>query len=125
MLSGVFAILAISIAAVGVYGVMSYLVQRRTNEIGVRMALGARGRDVAAMILGEAGTLLTLGLAIGVAASLAAAGSAKALLFGLEAHNLGIVAFACLVLGATAAAASYVPARRAARLPPLTALREE
>jgi putative ABC transport system permease protein len=74
---------------------------------------------------GEAGMLLALGLAIGIAASLAPAGSAKALVFGLEAHSLGIVALACLVLGAAAAGASYLPARRAAGLPPLTALREE
>jgi predicted permease len=125
MLSGVFGILAISIAAVGLYGVMSYLVQRRTNEIGVRIALGAQRRDITAMILGEAGTLVAVGLAIGTTASLAAAGSAQALVFGLQAHNIGIVGFACLLLGATAAGASYLPARRAARLPPLTALRDE
>ena len=125
MLSSVFGVLAVSIAAVGLYGVMSYLVQRRTNEIGVRMALGARGRDITAMILREAGTLLVVGLAIGIVASLASAGSAQALVFGLEAQNPAIVAFACLLLGATAIAASYLPARRAARLPPLLALRDE
>jgi ABC-type antimicrobial peptide transport system permease subunit len=100
-------------------------VQRRTNEIGVRIALGAQRRDITAMILGEAGTLVAVGLAIGTTASLAAAGSAQALVFGLQAHNIGIVGFACLLLGATAAGASYLPARRAARLPPLTALRDE
>ena len=125
MLSGVFGILALSIASVGLYGVMSYLVQRRTNEIGVRMPLGARGQDITAMILSEAGMLLAVGLSVGIPASLAAAGSAKALVFGLEPHNIGIVTFACLLLGATAAASSYLPARRAARLPPLTALRSE
>jgi ABC-type antimicrobial peptide transport system permease subunit len=88
------------------------------------MALGARRRDITVMILAEAGMLLTLGLAVGIPASLAA-GSAKAPVFGVEAHNIGMVTVACLLLGATAAASSYLPARRGARLPPLTALREQ
>ena len=125
LLSGFFGVLAALIAAVGVYGVMSYLVRRRRNEIGVRMALGAQGQDILALILGEAGTLLAVGLVIGAVASLATAGSARALLFGLEPHDIGIVGVACLLLAATAIGASFVPARRAARLPPLTALREE
>ncbi len=125
ILSGLFGVLAALIAAVGLYGVMSYLVLRRTNEIGVRMALGARGQDILAMVLGEAGTLLAVGLAVGAAIALASAGSVRALVFGLEPHNVGIIGLACLLLGATAIAASFLPARRAARLPPLTALREE
>ena len=125
ILSGLFGVLAALIAAVGLYGVMSYLVLRRTNEIGVRMALGARGQDILAMVLGEAGTLLAIGLAVGAAIALASAGSVRALVFGLEPHNVGIIGLACLLLGATAIAASFLPARRAARLPPLTALREE
>jgi putative ABC transport system permease protein len=124
-LSSVFGVLAAVIAAVGLYGVMSYLVLRRTNEIGVRMTLGAQRHDILKMILGEAGTLLAIGLAVGAVTSFAAAGSARALLFGLEPHDIPTLALACLLLGGTATAASYLPARRAATIPPLIALREE
>jgi predicted permease len=124
-LSGLFAGLAALIAMIGLYGVMSYLVLRQTNEIGVRMALGARRPDILRMVLGEAGRLLAVGLAIGVVASLAAAGAARALVFGLQPHDLGIVGLACVLLGATAMGASWLPAHRAATLPPLTALREQ
>jgi putative ABC transport system permease protein len=125
LLSGAFGILAALIAAVGLYGVMSYLVLRRTNEIGVRMALGAQRRDVLTMVLGEAGRLLVAGLVIGSVVSFAVAGSARSLIFGLGPHDLRTIGLACLVLGVTAMAASYVPARRAANLLPLVALREE
>jgi len=124
ILSGLFAVLAALIAAIGLYGVMSYLVLRRTNEIGVRMALGARRSDVVTIVLGEAGALVTIGLAIGAAVSMAAAGSVRALVFGLEPHNPLIISLACGLLAVTGIAASYLPARRAANLPPLKALRE-
>jgi predicted permease len=124
-LSGFFGALAALIATIGLYGVMSYLVLRRTNEIGVRMALGARRQDILGMVLGEAGRLLAVGLAIGVVASLAAAGSAEALVFGVPPHDLGMIGLACVLLGATAMAASWLPAHRAATIPPLTALREQ
>jgi predicted permease len=125
ILSGLFGVLAALIAAIGLYGVMSYLVLRRTNEIGVRMALGARRSDVFCIVLGEAGLLVTIGLAIGAAVSLAAAGSVRALVFGLEPQSPGIVSLACALLALTGLAASYLPARRAANLPPLVALREQ
>jgi putative ABC transport system permease protein len=124
ILSGLFGVLAALIAAIGLYGVMSYLVVRRTNEIGVRMALGARRADVLTIVLGEAGILVTIGLAIGAAASLAAAGSVRALVFGLEPHNPLILGLACGLLAVIGIVASYLPARRAANLPPLLALRE-
>jgi predicted permease len=124
ILSGLFGVLAALIAAIGLYGVMSYLVLRRTNEIGVRMALGARRSDVLTIVLGEAATLLTMGLAIGVVMSLAAAGSVRALVFGLEPNNPLIIGLACGLLALTGIAASYLPARQAANLPPLLALRE-
>ena len=125
MLTGVFGVLAALIAAVGLYGVMSYLVLRRTKEIGVRVALGARRSHVLGIVLGEAGTLLAIGLAIGTAVSLAAAGSVRALVFGLEPHNPAVIGLACALLALTGVAASYLPARRAANMPPLVALREE
>jgi predicted permease len=125
LLSVAFGVLAALIAAVGLYGVMSYLVLRRTNEIGVRMALGARRSHVLTLVLSEAGTLLAFGLAIGAAVSLAAAGSVRSLVFGLEPHNPGVIGLACVLLALTGFAASYLPARRAAHLTPLTALRED
>jgi ABC-type antimicrobial peptide transport system permease subunit len=125
LLSGTFGALATLIAAIGLYGVMSYLVLRRTNEIGVRVALGARRADVLRLVLGEAGTLLATGLVIGAAVSLAAAGSVRAFVFGLEPQSPVIISLACALLAVTALAASYLPARRAANLQPLVALREQ
>jgi putative ABC transport system permease protein len=125
LLSGVFGALAALIAAVGLYGVMAYLVQRRTNEIGIRMALGARQHAILAMVLGEAWRLVIVGLTIGAAMAFAAAGSARTLLFGLEPHDVRPVALACVLLGAIATAASYLPARRAATMPPVASLRVE
>ena len=124
-LSGFFGMLAALIATIGLYGVMSYLVLQRTNEIGVRMALGARRQDILRMVLGEAARLVAVGLAIGGIASFAAAGSARALVFGLQPHDFGVIGLACVLLGATAMGASWLPAHRAATLPPLTALREQ
>jgi len=125
LLSGVFGALAALIAAVGLYGVMSYLVQRRTNEIGIRMALGARRHTILAMVLGEAWRLVIVGLTIGATMAFAAAGAARTLLFGLEPHDVRPVALACVLLGAIATAASYLPARRAATMPPVASLRVE
>jgi ABC-type antimicrobial peptide transport system permease subunit len=125
LLSGTFGSLAVLIAAIGLYGVMSYLVLRRRNEIGVRMALGAPRSTVLTLVLGEAGALVTIGLAIGAAVSLAAGGAVKALVFGLEPQSPGIISLACALLALTGLAASYLPARRAANLPPLVALREQ
>ena len=124
-LSGFFGMLAALIATIGLYGVMSYLVLQRTNEIGVRMALGARRQDILRMVLGEAARLVAVGLAIGAIASFAAAGSARALVFGLQPHDFEVIGLACVLLGATAMGASWLPAHRAATLPPLTALREQ
>jgi putative ABC transport system permease protein len=125
LLSGTFGVLAALIAAIGLYGVMSYLVVRRTNEIGVRVALGARRADVLTLLFRETGALLAVGLAIGAGMSLAAAGSVRALVFGLEPHSPLVIGLACTLLALIGFAASYLPARRAANLPPLLALREE
>jgi putative ABC transport system permease protein len=125
LLSGTFGALAALIAAIGLYGVMSYLVLRRTNEIGIRVALGARRADVLMLVLREAGTLLATGLVTGAAVSLATAGSVRAFVFGLKPQSPLIIGFACGVLAMTGIAASYLPARRAANLSPLVALRED
>jgi putative ABC transport system permease protein len=124
-LSGFFALLAAMITVIGLYGVMSYLVVRRTNEIGIRMALGAARGDIVALIMREAGTLLAIGLAAGTIGALATVHVAAAMLFGLKPYDSGTLALAAALLAAVTVAASYLPARRAARLEPVSALRQE
>ncbi len=124
-LSGFFGGLAATIAMIGLYGVMSYTVARRRNEIGIRMALGADRSEVVRMVMREAGTLLAAGLIVGTLSAIAAARSASALLFGLEPHDPATLAMAALALTLVAALASYLPALRASRLQPTEALREE
>jgi putative ABC transport system permease protein len=124
-LSGFFGLLGVLIAALGLYGVMSYLVARRTNEIGIRMALGADRGHVLSLILWQSAKLLAIGLAAGVVLALAAARAVSSLLFGLQPHDAGTLSLAVLLLAAVTVAASYLPARRAAGLEPIAALREE
>ncbi len=124
-LSGFFGGLAALLATIGLYGIMSYMVARRRNEIGIRMALGAGRGDVVTMIMREAGVLLVAGLAAGIALAVAAGQLATDLLFGLKPQDPGTLAMAAVSLAAVAAIASYVPARRAAGLEPTNALREE
>jgi putative ABC transport system permease protein len=124
-LSGFFGFLAALLATVGLYGVISYTVARRTNEIGIRMALGAQSGNVVDLIMREAGVLLAVGIAIGAVLSLAAARTATSLLFGLKPHDPITLVLAVIALTAVAAAASFLPAHRASRLDPMAALREE
>jgi putative ABC transport system permease protein len=124
-LSGFFGGLAALIAMIGLYGVMSYTVARRRNEIGIRMALGADRREVVRMIMREAGLLLAAGLVVGTLSALAAARAASTLLFGLQPHDPATFITAAASLAAVAALASYLPALRASRLEPTEALREE
>jgi putative ABC transport system permease protein len=124
-LSGLFGGLAALLAMIGLYGVMSYMVARRRNEIGIRMALGADRREIVAMVMREAGRLLTAGLVIGTLSALAAARSAQALLFGLSPYDPSTLVASAALLAAVAALASCVPAVRASRLSPIEALREE
>ena len=124
-LSGFFGGLAVVLAMIGLYGVMSYTVAERTSEIGIRMALGARRADVTAMILRKAATLLAVGLAVGAGLSLAAGSAASALLFGLKPRDPVTLAIAVAVLAAVALGASYLPARRAAALDPIASLKDE
>jgi predicted permease len=124
-LSGFFGLLAGVLAIIGLYGVISYMVARRTSEIGVRMALGATPQNVLNMILGEAGVLLAIGLATGTIITAAATRTAKAMLYGLKPYDPATLAMAVIGLALVAVAASYIPAHRAARLQPMIALREE
>jgi putative ABC transport system permease protein len=124
-LLGTFSLLALVLAAVGVYGVMAYSVGRRTREIGVRMALGARPRDVLGMVLRQGAVLAGIGLAAGLLVAYTMAESLGSLLFGISPHDPTTFAGVALVLAASALAASALPARRAARVDPAVALEEE
>jgi predicted lysophospholipase L1 biosynthesis ABC-type transport system permease subunit len=124
-LSGFFGGLAVLIATIGLYGVMSYMVVRRRVEIGVRMALGADRRLVIQMILREAGLLLAVGLVVGAVLSFFAARTAESLLYELKPGDPVTMALAIAILAAVTLLASWVPAARAARLQPTVALREE
>jgi predicted permease len=124
-LSGFFGLLAALLAMIGLYGVISYTVARRRNEIGVRMALGAGRRDVLTMILKEAAVLLAIGLAFGIVMSLAGGQAARTMLYGLRPGDPLVLAGAVAALSAVTLAASFLPARRAASLDPMNALRDE
>lgn len=124
-LSGFFGALAVLLAAVGLYGVISYMVAQRRNEFGIRMALGAGQQKIIRLVLRETALLLLIGLAAGVALALATARTAASMLFGLKPTDLLTYLIAALTLSAVAALASFLPARRAARLDPMSALRNE
>jgi putative ABC transport system permease protein len=125
MLAGFFGGLAVLLAMIGVYGVISYMVVRRRNEIGIRMALGATRGHILAMVVSEAGKLLLVGIAIGAGLTLAAAPAARAFLYGLKPGDPLTLAIAALSLATVALLASFLPARRAAGLNPMAALRDE
>jgi predicted permease len=120
-----FGLLALLLACIGLYGVLSYAVARRTNEIGIRMALGAQRRDVIWLVLRESLALVVAGVVIGLLASLAATRTISTMLFGLEPYDPLTIVTATLLLLAAAALASYLPARRATRVDPMAALRDE
>lgn len=124
-LVGGFAALALLLSIVGLYGVVSYSVSQRTREIGVRMAMGAQRGSVYALILKEAGWLTGLGIVIGLVCAVAAARLMKSLLFGVRSWDLTTLAAVAAVLGVASLLASYIPARRAASVNPVEALRSE
>ncbi|HSE32532.1 MAG TPA: FtsX-like permease family protein, partial [Pyrinomonadaceae bacterium] len=124
-LASFFGLLALLLACIGLYGLMSYAVARRTNEIGIRIALGARSANVLWLIMRESLTLVVVGIVLGLVASLLTTKTAKTLLFGLEPNDPLTIAAAALLLLTVAVFAGYLPARRAARVDPMTALREE
>ena len=124
-LSTFFGVLAVFLACIGIYGLMSYAVSRRTNEIGVRLALGARRSSLLWMVMRESLTLVMIGLVAGLGAALAATRVVASQLYGLKPHDPTTVAVAMCLLLAVAAFASFVPARRASQVDPMAALRYE
>ena len=124
-LSSFFGLLALLLACIGLYGVMSYDVARRTREIGIRMALGARALDVMGMMLGQTLRLVAIGVGIGLSLALAATRLIESLLFGLTPNDPITLILSSLLLITVAALAGWLPARRAARVEPMIALRHE
>jgi putative ABC transport system permease protein len=124
-LVAIFAFVGLTMAAVGIHGVMAYAVAERTHEIGLRVALGATARDVMRLVLGEALVLAAAGLVAGLAGAVAASRLIGALLFGVAPTDPATFAAISAVIVGTAVAASYVPARRAMRVDPMAALRHD
>jgi putative ABC transport system permease protein len=125
ILLAIFAIVAVLIAAIGTYGVLSYSVNRRTREIGVRMALGAQSGDVLRLVVREGMAVGLGGIALGLVASIAASRALSALLFGVASRDPVTFGVVAILLSGVALLASYIPARRASRVAPMEALREE
>ena len=120
-----FGLLALALACVGIYGIMAYTVSQRTNEIGIRLALGAERRQVRGMVLREAGWLASFGVVAGLAVALALAQLVKSMLYGLKpADPTSFAGAGCLLLG-VALIAAWIPAMRASRVEPMEALRHE
>jgi ABC-type antimicrobial peptide transport system permease subunit len=124
-LTGLFGLVALAIASVGLYGITSYSVARRTNEIGVRMALGANRSNVVVMVMRRALVLVAVGLAIGIPIALVGGRLMRSQLYDVKAYDPLTLAGAVLVLAASAALAGFIPARRAASIEPMKALRIE
>ena len=124
-LASFFGLLALLLASVGLYGVLSYAVARRTNEIGIRMALGAQSRDVLWLVMREALALVAVGVTVGLLTAAYSTQVAEGLLFGLQPTDPLTMAAATLLLIVVATLAGYLPARRAAGVDPMVALRDE
>jgi predicted permease len=125
MLSGFFALLAVLLACIGLYGLMSYTVTRRTREIGIRVALGAQRRSILLMVLKEALVLAVFGIAIGIPSALVATRCIARMLFGISTNDLPTITGVALLLFLVALLAGFLPARRASAIDPVVALRTE
>jgi len=125
VLLATFAAVALSLGAVGIYGVVAYAVARRTREIGVRMALGARATDVLGMVLREGGVLAGAGVALGIVGALVASRVLASFLFGVTPNDPAVFVTVPVLLGLVALGACVIPARRASRVDPVVALRSD
>jgi putative ABC transport system permease protein len=124
-LIGLFSVVALLVAAVGIYGVLSYTMTQRTQEVGIRIALGADARQVTRMVILEGSRLIGVAVFIGLLASLGAARLLRNQLYGVEPHDLVTFGVVTVVLAGVALLACYLPARRASRVDPMVALRSE
>jgi ABC-type antimicrobial peptide transport system permease subunit len=124
-MAGTFAVLATALATLGLYGVMAYSVTRRTREIGIRMALGAGPARIRGMVMREMAWIVAVGLIVGVPAAMSLTKYTESQLFGVKGSDVMVIAGAVIALTVTAAAAGFLPARRASRVSPLVALRYE
>ncbi|MFB3110454.1 MAG: FtsX-like permease family protein, partial [Gemmatimonadales bacterium] len=124
-LMGIFSLVALTLAAIGIYGVLSYSVNQRTQEIGIRMALGARTAQVRRIVVGQGLVLAAIGVAVGMGGAFAATRLLDSMVFGVSVRDPLIFAVVPLTLGLVAALAGYLPARRATRVDPMQALRNE
>jgi ABC-type antimicrobial peptide transport system permease subunit len=120
---GAFAVMALLLAAIGIYGILAYSVAQRTQEIGIRMALGAEPRSVVGLVLRGSLTFVALGIGIGLAGAVGATRVLTTFLFGVTPMDPMVNTAAVIVLAAVAWVAGYIPARRATRVDPLVALR--
>ncbi len=120
-----FGVLAVALACVGIYGIMAYSVANRRNEIGIRMALGAQPVQVRGMILRESTWLALVGIVVGVGGALLLTRLVRTMLYGIQANDPATIAAGCSLLLLVALGASWIPARRAARVQPMEALRHE
>jgi putative ABC transport system permease protein len=125
LLVGLFALLALTLAAGGVYGVMAYSLRQRTHEIGVRMALGAQRRDVMKLLLGEGALMAVAGVGLGIAGAFWLTRFSSSLLFGVKPTDPVTLFCVSTILVAVVLLATYFPARRATRVDPMVALRHE
>jgi ABC-type antimicrobial peptide transport system permease subunit len=124
-LSGFFGMLALVLACIGLYGLLSYEVSRRTREIGIRMTLGAQQRDVLHLVVGQGIVLAIVGAAVGVGVALAVTRYLSSMLYDVHANDPATIMVVAVLLALVAMAACYIPARRATRVDPMAALREE